>query len=334
MQPGRKRVGRRAHVPPPVRGGIRVARVGAGRVEGVGGVGDAGIDAAVGREVELRGVGVVGVVVGGALDGALLGGREGAEEGGDVVPYRGRVGAGEVDGVGEPAFVEVPGALDGGGVGGGGGEGDFVAAVVLVGDVGVRDEGFTEVVGLRVGEEDGVAAVEGLLFLGDGGVFEVVRWEGVLGAEDDGCGYRGQLSSGGLSRMQCRARTFIDGIPPLHPVTEGVEGDAGVVDKVPNDLLGEPAAVGVHQSQGRIPVIERHNRRDVILEASVDDIVVVVDGELVDGASSERQDAAPREGERIRLHAHRGDSGDVCRTAISDCATLGHTTSISPSLYM
>lgn len=93
--------------------------------------------------------------------------------------------AGEVDGVGEPAFVEVPGALDGVGVGAGVGQGDFVAAVVFVGDVGVGDEAFAEAVGLRVREEDGVSAVEGLLFVGDGEVFEVLRREGKLVAEDD-----------------------------------------------------------------------------------------------------------------------------------------------------
>ena len=115
-------------------------------------VADARVQPGVRRHVELGRVGVVGVEVGRVLDQRLLGGGEVAQEARDVGFDARWVVAGQVDGVGEPAFVEVPGALDGGGVGGGVGEGDFVAAVVLVGDGGVgAEEGFAEVVGLGVG---------------------------------------------------------------------------------------------------------------------------------------------------------------------------------------
>jgi hypothetical protein len=54
----------------------------------------------------------MGVEIRAAFDCAFFGCCERAEEGGDVVFDRLWVVAGEVDGVGEPAFVEVPGALD------------------------------------------------------------------------------------------------------------------------------------------------------------------------------------------------------------------------------
>lgn len=112
-------------------------------------------------------------------------------------------------------------------------------------------------------------------------------------------------------RVGERELTFVDGVPPLHPVPESCEGDPGIVDKVSHDLLGEPTAVLVLQSQRRIPMIECDDGRDVVLQASVDHIVVVRDGQLIDWSPSERHDTAPREGEGVRFHAHGRDAGDV-----------------------
>ena len=147
VQPGRARVRGVADVPAVVRGGVGVACVGAGGVECVGGVARAGVDAAVGREVELRGVGVVREDVG-CVDHVLLFGRvQRPEEGADVLLQVVGVGAVDEDWVGEPAFVEVPGALDGDGVGAGVGQWDFVAAVGFEGDR-LYPHGLAEVVGL------------------------------------------------------------------------------------------------------------------------------------------------------------------------------------------
>lgn len=81
-----------------------------------------------------------------------------------------------VNGVSEPAFVEIPCSLHGLGVGGGVGEGDLVAAVCFEGDGAVETHGFAEAVCGGVGEEGVVAAEVRLLFWGDGCVCEVVFW--------------------------------------------------------------------------------------------------------------------------------------------------------------
>ena len=88
MQPRRQRI-RRCSNQPAVE--VGVACVCAGGVQGVGGVGYAIVDAVGGGEVELGGVGVVGVDVCAAFNRLLFGGGEGAQEGGSVGFYGGWV---------------------------------------------------------------------------------------------------------------------------------------------------------------------------------------------------------------------------------------------------
>ena len=67
--------------------------------------------------------------------------------------------------------------MDGIGVAGRVGQWDLVATVVLVGDGRVgSDYGFTQVIGLRVGEKDGLAAVVWLFLIRDCEVLKVLRW--------------------------------------------------------------------------------------------------------------------------------------------------------------
>ncbi len=120
----------------------------------------------------------MGEEVGCPVDEGLLFGCEFKAKCGDVVfEVMGIIAVFE-DGVGEPAFVEIPGALHGEGIGGGVREGDLVAAVGFEGDGAVEAEGFAEAVGFGVGEEDVVAAEVFLVVGGDVDGFEVV--EGLL----------------------------------------------------------------------------------------------------------------------------------------------------------
>ena len=85
------------------------------------------------------------------------------------------------------AVWETYGSLNGAGVFGAIGEGDFVAAVVLVGDGRVRHHLLSEMVCLRVGQQDVLPAVELLMLVRDVEGLEVVGWERVLLAEHDRC---------------------------------------------------------------------------------------------------------------------------------------------------
>lgn len=51
----------------------------------------------------------------------------------------------------------------------------------------VSENGLADVIGLGVCEEDGLAAVEGLLFVGDCEVLEVLGWQWVLVTKDNSC---------------------------------------------------------------------------------------------------------------------------------------------------
>ena len=135
-----------------------------------------------------------------------------------------------------------------------------------------------------------MTAIVWLLFLGDVCGEEIAFWLGVCAAEDDG---------------------FVDGEPFGYSVMVPFEDHAGVFDEVGDDIFGKPAAVGVLEVQREIPVVESYYWLDSVLEASVDDIVVVVESLLVDRAPSEGEDPRPGKRERVRRYANGGDAGDI-----------------------
>jgi hypothetical protein len=129
-----------------------------------------------------------------------------------------------------------------------------------------------------MGEEDALAADEGLLFGWDGGGREVARGLGVVVAEDDG---------------------FVDGEPFGDTGVVAGEDYAGVVDEVRDDVLAEPASIEVLEEEREVPVVEGDNGLNSVLQASVDEIIVVGESLLVDRAAAEGEDARPRDGEGV-----------------------------------
>lgn len=124
MQPRCAWIGRGTDEPAVV---VRILRRRTGRKVFTGRIVDASVDTAFRREVELRRVSIVSVEIRGTLDILLLRFGEGAEEAAGVCLDGFRVVAGEIDGVREPALVEVPGTLNGSGVFGGVCEWDLVS---------------------------------------------------------------------------------------------------------------------------------------------------------------------------------------------------------------
>lgn len=216
VQPRTAWVGGVADVPAPVGRGVCVRAVDAARIQRVGRVGEARGEPVSWGEVELRCVAIMGEMVRRAFDHAFLRLGEGQIQRRDVLFQIARVVARQVDGVGEPALVEVPGALHGDRVVGRVAVRDFVAAVVLERDGAVDAEGAGEVVGAGVREENVMAAVELLLFWRDGGRLEIAFWIRVFLAEDNWLVY---------------------GVPLLHFLAPSLEDDFGVCDKVIHNLL-------------------------------------------------------------------------------------------------
>lgn len=48
-----------------------------------------------------------------------------------------------------------------------------------------------------------------------------------------------------------------------------------------------------------------------VFDASIDEIVVMIDSQLIDGSATERQDARPRQREAVDLDSLGGQAGDV-----------------------
>jgi hypothetical protein len=86
----------------------------------------------------------------------------------------------EEDGVGEPAFVEIPCSLDGYGVFARVCEGNLVPAVGFKRDCAVDAHGFCQVVGIRMSKEHVMTAPIWLLDFRDGGVGEIFVGQWVI----------------------------------------------------------------------------------------------------------------------------------------------------------
>jgi len=85
------------------------------------------------------------------------------------------------------------------------------------------------------------------------------------------------------------------GVPLADSVAKGLESNARILDKVWHNVFAQPSTIRVLQHQRRVPVIQSDRRLDTILNTSVNQIVVVVNGLLIDWTATKRQDARPRE---------------------------------------
>lgn len=59
-------------------------------------------------------------------------------------------------------------------------------------------------------------------------------------------------------------------------------------------------------------MIQGSHRRDVVMQTSINDIVVVSNRKLIDGSSPEWQNPSPSNGERICGDTDGGKTSDVC----------------------
>lgn len=125
-----------------------------------------------------------------------------------------------------------------------------------------------------------MAAVEGLLFVGDGEVFEVLGWQRVLVAEDDCLSrlvvFQSRKEGNEVVKLEdsFEALTFIDlcnelarstfcrinhdqtySIPFANPIAESLESNACIFDKVGYDFLAQPPSISILQHQWGVPMI-------------------------------------------------------------------------------
>jgi hypothetical protein len=82
-------------------------------------------------------------------------------------------------------------------------------------------------------------------------------------------------------------------VPLLNSIAECFERNACVLHEVRHYFLAQPPTVRVLENQRCVPVIQSHRWLNTILDASVDQIVVVVNGLLVDWPTPEWQNTRP-----------------------------------------
>ena len=103
---------------------------------------------------------------------------------------------------------------------------------------------------------------------------------------------------------------LVDGQPVLDAVTITLEHELGELHEgIDRGAVG-PATLLVKRG-GKVEVIHGHQRLDVVLEALVDEVGVVLHAFLVDLAGALGQQARPADGEAIGLEAHLRHQGDV-----------------------
>lgn len=105
--------------------------------------------------------------------------------------------------------------------------------------------------------------------------------------------------------------TLIDRKPVVNSISEGTESHPSILHEVVNNVLTEPPAVCVLQIQRHVPVVQRCQRNDIVLNAGIDDIVVMVNRFLVHWTAAKGHDASPCNGEGISLHTQGCNSCNV-----------------------
>ena len=134
------------------------------------------------------------------------------------------------------------------------------------------------------------------------GLVEVLLAEPVLG-RGDAAGQEGLMEHG---------VDLVEGEPVLDPLAIALEQGAGVALEEADEAAVGPAVVGAGQVERGLVVADGDQRLDAVLLELVEDPVVEGQPLLVGlGLVTEREDAAPGDGEAEDLEAHLRQQGDV-----------------------
>lgn len=118
-------------------------------------------------------------------------------------------------------------------------------------------------------------------------------------------------------------------IPLLDSIAERFECNTCVLDEVRHDVFAQPSTIRVLEYQWCVPMVQSHRWLNTILNASVDQVVVVVNGQLIDWPATEGQDTRPRQREAVNLHALSSKARDVLFVKIVVLLSVSFPSSIS-----
>ena len=109
---------------------------------------------------------------------------------------------------------------------------------------------------------------------------------------------------------------LVDRDPMLHAIAEALEHEFRVRGEIVGALPALPATVAVLERLRQIPVVERDHRRDAVLQAFIDDVIVKLDAFFIRLAAALGQHARPRDGKAVRLQPHLAHERDVFLVAV------------------
>ena len=107
--------------------------------------------------------------------------------------------------------------------------------------------------------------------------------------------------------------------PMLDAIAEVLRADGGIVAEVSRGVAIGPSAE-VLEHLRKIPMIERDERLDVVLQQLIDDAIVKVDALLIGLALAVRHDARPRERDARGIQPEVGHQRDVVAIAMIEIA--------------
>ena len=143
-------------------------------------------------------------------------------------------------------------------------------------------------------------------------------------------GVAGRMAAG-LVADECRHPRLVQRHPLRDAVAQRAEHGGCVVGEALGGLPGGPASEPRLQRLRQVPVVQRHDRRDVALEQLVDEPCVEAEAALVSRPATLREDPRPGDAEAIRLEPELLHQVEVLRPAVvvvagnvPGVAVLGH----------
>jgi hypothetical protein len=87
---------------------------------------------------------------------------------------------------------------------------------------------------------------------------------------------RNEMERGRYRIFATEDQRLVESKPVLYFIPIAAEHNSGIIDIVVYDIRAEPTAVGILEKEWQVPMVEGYNGLNIVLEASVYQIVVML----------------------------------------------------------
>ena len=164
-----------------------------------------------------------------------------------------------------------------------------MSLTILIRNLRIRHHFLTQMVSLGMSQEDTLATSKRLVLVGYREVFEISIRQRILVAKDNSSN---PLASQTILALRTLL-TLVDSIPVLNSISKPPKRNASVLDKVIDNVFRQPSPIGILQCERSVPMVKRCHWDDVVLDAGVDEIVVMCNGFFIYCSPSEGEDTTP-----------------------------------------